>query len=90
MRVSTQWTKGLSDDTRKTFVEGLVANPYLKLLRKILEVKLEATRRESYNKEDYSGNWVPKRANRDGREAELQSVIDLLTFEDRNDRSIQN
>ena len=81
--VSLAWTNGLKDEAvKKQFVEGLVSNPYMKLLRKMLEVKQEARRRKNiapdYFKEP---QWAIRRAYDDGRDFELQDVLNLISFD---------
>lgn len=84
MPVRTVWTQGLAEDVKTQFVEGLKANPYLKLLRKILEVRQEQRRRGSITPEYYEKpQWAIRRAHSDGADYELQQVLDLLDFEDR-------
>lgn len=85
MRVMTVWTQGLSEEAKKPFAEGLVSNPYLRLLRKILEVRKEGRRRKMNALDNFEKpQWAIRRAAADAADGELDHIIDLISFEDQH------
>lgn len=89
MRVATTWTAGLSEDAKKSYIDGLVANPYLKVLRTILEVRDKGLQKNEFSTEDFKEHqWAYKQAFRNGQRSAINAIIELLTFEDRHDRSV--
>lgn len=83
MRVSLDWTNGIKDeDTKKSFIEGLVTNPYIRLLQRIVAVRDLKVQRSEFSQDDFKEHsWAYKQAFRNGQRSAYNDIIRLLTFE---------
>lgn len=84
--MKVEWTRGLTTDESKKERKDLVlsARPTLKVLKELLEIRLKEKEEEQLKKAAYSNpNWAYLQADLTGAKRELQSLIELLTLEDR-------
>lgn len=87
--MKSEWFQGLDEGTKAGRVEQVMsARPTLKLLKNILEAKLEARVKDGLSKKNYEyASWPYAQADSIAEQRILREVIELITLtkEDTNE-----